>query len=121
MTDKEEIDYKEKFEELHEKYEDLLDVLYREDVFLVEGTTECMDDSRAFKNDTCVYNKRLDMAYSATEIVEILNTTSERIDSLEKALDETYDVIRKVVNVLEEGDIDKEKILKVIYSESTFN
>lgn len=116
MTDKEEIDYKEKFEELFEKYEDLLDILYKEDYFIVEGTTEYMADSCAFKNNTCVYNKRLGIAYSATEIVEVLNTTLDRIDSLENALDKINDVVRKVIEIMEEGDITEEKLKKVIYS-----
>ncbi len=118
MTGKEEIDYKEKYEKLCKEYENLQDLVYREDYFLVEGTTEHTEDSCAFKNNTCVYNKRLGKPYSATEIVEVLNTTSELIDSLEKSLDETHDVVRKVVNVLEEGDelIDKKEILKAIYS-----
>lgn len=117
MTDKEENDYKEKYEKLYKKYEDLQDLVYREDYFLVEGTTEYTEDSCAFKNNTCVYNKRLGKPYSATEIVEVLNTTSELIESLEKSLDKTNDVVRKVVNVLEESDelVSKEELKKVIY------
>lgn len=117
MINKEEIDYKEKFEELFEKYEDLLDVLYREDDFLVEGTTENTEDSCAFKNNTCVYNERLGMAYNASQIVEVINTMSEQIESLEKALDKSEDVVRRIVNVLKEDEelIDKEKLMKIIY------
>lgn len=115
MTDKEEIDYKEKFEELLERYEDLLDVLYRKDDFLVEGTTENTEDSCAFKNNTCVYNERLGIAYNATQIVEIINTMSEQVESLEKALDKSEDIVRKIVNVLGEGEVDKEELMKIIY------
>ncbi len=118
MTGKEEIDYKEKYEKLYKKYEDLQDLVYREDYFLVEGTTEYTEDSCAFKNNTCVYNKRLGLEYSATQIVEIINTMSEQVESLEKALDKSEDIVRKVVNVLNEGEelIDKEKLKKAIYS-----
>ena len=75
-----EINYKEKFEELFQKYEALLEVLYAEDDFIVEGTTEYTDDSCVFKNNTCVYNRRLGKAYSASEIVEILNKKKIRGD-----------------------------------------
>lgn len=115
MTDKEEVDYKEKFEELFERYEDLLEVLYRKDNFLVEGTTENTEDSCAFKNNTCVYNERLGMAYNATQIVEIINTMSEQVESLEKALDKSEDIVRKVANLLNEGNINEEELEKILY------
>ncbi|MBQ6220153.1 MAG: hypothetical protein IJH63_10445 [Methanobrevibacter sp.] len=40
--------------------------------FSVEECPECSND-RKFMNNKCVYNKRLGMAYSVTEIVEVLN------------------------------------------------
>lgn len=115
MTDKEEIDYKEKFDELFKRYEDLLDVLYREDDFLVEGTTENTEDSCAFKNNTCVYNKRVDMAYSATQIVEIINTMSDQVKSLEKALDAKNDIMKKIAEKLKESDIDNKELMEIIF------
>lgn len=114
MTDKEEIDYKEKFEELFKRYEELLDILYREDDFLVESTTENTEDSCAFKNNTCVYNKRVDMAYSATQIVEIINTMSDQVKSLEKLLDAEKDLRMKIAEKIKESDIDNEELIKII-------
>lgn len=41
-------------------------------VFIVLPGGEA-EDSRVFRNDTCVFNSRLGMAYSSEEIVEVLN------------------------------------------------
>ena len=66
---------------------DNVDKLYKKDTFEVEPAGEYTEDSRTFKNGLCVYNNRLGMAYSVTEIVEVLNSLVEYKDLVSELFD----------------------------------
>lgn len=96
------MDYKKEYIKMAKKYEKLHEKLYAKDFFEVEPAGEYTEDSRTFKNGLCVYNNRLGMAYSVTEIVEVLNGLHEmqdlilqvfdaRIESLENDLERAID------------------------------
>lgn len=67
-----------------QKYDELDTKLYEKDFFEVENATDYTEDSRVFKNGLCVFNNRLGMAYSVTEIVEVLNNMTNAIHEPEK-------------------------------------
>lgn len=84
---------------LAEQYEKLHNKLYERDFFEVEISSDYMADSRRFQNGLCVFNNRLGMAYSVTEIVKVLNSLTfenqklkERINELEKENQQSSDV-----------------------------
>lgn len=83
MSSNEHQDWEEKFIELAKKYEKLHNKFYERDFFEVEIADECVADSRKFQNGLCVFNNRLGMAYSVTEIVEVLNHMTAVIHELE--------------------------------------
>ncbi len=96
------MDYKKEYINLATKYEELHNKLYEKDFFEVEPASEYTEDSRQFKNGLCVFNNRLGMAYSVTEIVEVLNGLHEmqdlileifdaRIEALENDLERAID------------------------------
>lgn len=51
--------------------------------FIVETCEYPIAEDREFRNNTCVYNQRLKIAYSVEEIVEVLNNMGDKIDDLE--------------------------------------
>lgn len=87
------MDYKEEYLSLVKKYEKLHDKLYAKDTFEVEPADEYTEDSRTFKNGLCVFNNRLGMAYSVTEIVEVLNSLVEYKDLVSNLFDEKIEVL----------------------------
>jgi len=50
--------------------------------FIIADCPKC-DDDRQFKNGESVYNQRLGFSYSVSEIVEVLNKTSEQQEKQE--------------------------------------
>ena len=93
MSSKEYKDWKEEFIILAKKYERLHDKFYERDFFEVETADECTADSRKFQNGLCVFNNRLGMAYSVTEIVEVLNDMIAVIHEFESMKDGKYEVV----------------------------
>ena len=91
-----------RYNELHKK-------LYQKDFFEVDLAGEYTEDSRVFKNGLCVFNNRLGMAYSVTEIVEVLNNMSDTIDALQ-------DELGKFKPLIFEDTDDNEK--HILYSKS---
>lgn len=87
------MDYKEEYLSLVKKYEKLHDKLYAKDTFEVEPADEYTEDSRTFKNGLCVFNNRLGMAYSVTEIVEVLNSLVEYKDLVSNLFDEKIEAL----------------------------
>ena len=87
------MDYKKEYLNLVKKYTKLHDKLYAKDTFEVEQAGEYTEDSRTFKNGLCVYNNRLGMAYSVTEIVEVLNSLVEYKDLVSELFDEKIEVL----------------------------
>ena len=87
------MDYKKEYLNLVKKYEKLHDKLYAKDTFEVELAGEYTEDSRTFKNGLCVYNNRLGMAYSVTEIVEVLNSLVEYKDLVSELFDEKIEAL----------------------------
>lgn len=87
------MDYKKEYLNLIKKYEKLHDKLYAKDTFEVEPADEYTEDSRTFKNGLCVYNNRLGMAYSVTEIVEVLNSLVEYKDLVSNLFDEKIEAL----------------------------
>ena len=87
------MDYKKEYLNLVKKYEKLHDKLYAKDTFEVELAGEYTEDSRTFKNGLCVYNNRLGMAYSVTEIVEVLNSLVEYKDLITELFDEKIEAL----------------------------
>lgn len=87
------MDYKKEYLNLVKKYEKLHDKLYKKDFFEVEPADEYTEDSRTFKNGLCVYNNRLGMAYSVTEIVEVLNSLVEYKDLINELFDEKIEAL----------------------------
>lgn len=87
------MDYKKEYLSLVKKYEKLHDKLYAKDFFEVEPADEYTEDSRTFKNGLCVYNNRLGMAYSVTEIVEVLNSLVEYKDLVSDLFDEKIEAL----------------------------
>ena len=87
------MDYKKEYLILVKKYEKLHDKLYAKDTFEVEPAGEYTEDSRTFKNGLCVYNNRLGMAYSVTEIVEVLNSLVEYKDLITELFDEKIEAL----------------------------
>lgn len=87
------MDYKKEYLSLIKKYEKLHDKLYAKDTFEVEHADEYTEDSRTFKNGLCVYNNRLGMAYSVTEIVEVLNSLVEYKDLISGLFDEKIEAL----------------------------
>ena len=87
------MDYKKEYLSLVKKYEKLHDKLYAKDTFEVEPADEYTEDSRTFKNGLCVYNNRLGMAYSVTEIVEVLNSLVEYKDLVSDLFDEKIEAL----------------------------
>lgn len=109
------MDYKKEYIKMAKKYEKLHDKLYERDFFEVEPAGEYTEDSRTFKNGLCVYNNRLGMAYSVTEIVEVLNSLHEmqdliiqlfdaRIEALENDIERVIDVGMPVSILYDELD-----------------
>lgn len=86
-------DCEEKFIKLAKKYEKLHDKLYERDFFEVETAGEYTADSRKFQNGLCVFNNRLGMAYSVTEIVEVLNHMGNVIHEFESMKEGKYEVV----------------------------
>ena len=95
MGSNENKDWEAEFIKLAKKYETLHNKFYERDFFEVEIADECMADSRKFQNGLCVFNNRLGMAYSVTEIVEVLNHMIAVIHEFESMKDENE----------EEGDV----------------
>lgn len=87
------MDYKKEYLSLVKKYEKLHDKLYAKDFFEVEPADEYTEDSRTFKNGLCVYNNRLGMAYSVTELVEVLNSLVEYKDLVSELFDEKIEAL----------------------------
>lgn len=87
------MDYKKEYLNLVIKYEKLHDKLYAKDTFEVEPADEYTEDSRTFKNGLCVYNNRLGMCYSVTEIVEVLNSLVEYKDLVSNLFDEKIEAL----------------------------
>ena len=87
------MDYKKEYLNLVKKYEKLHDKLYKRDTFEVEPAGEYTEDSRQFKNGLCVYNNRLGMAYSVTELVEVLNSLVEYKDLVSNLFDEKIEAL----------------------------
>lgn len=87
------MDYQKEYLNLVKKYEKLHDKLYKKDTFEVEPADEYTEDSRTFKNGLCVYNNRLGMAYSVTEIVEVLNSLVEYKDLVSELFDEKIEAL----------------------------
>ena len=87
------MDYKKEYLNLVKKYEKLHEKLYKKDFFEVEPADEYTEDSRTFKNGLCVYNNRLGMAYSVTEIVEVLNSLVEYKDLVSELFDEKIEAL----------------------------
>lgn len=75
-----------KYDELHNKF-------YDRDFFDVEPAGEYTADSRKFQNGLCVFNNRLGMAYSVTEIVEVLNHMTKVIHEFESMKKGKYEVV----------------------------
>lgn len=86
---------KEKYFKLVKKYNKLHDKLYKKDYFEVESAGEYTEDSRTFKNGLCVYNNRLGMGYSVTEIVEVLNSLVEYKDLVSELFDNKIEILEK--------------------------
>lgn len=86
-------DCEERFIKLAKKYEKLYNKFYERDFFEVETADEYVADSRKFQNGLCVFNNRLGMAYSVTEIVEVLNTMVSAIHEFESMKDGKYEVV----------------------------
>ena len=59
----------------------------------VETADECTADSRKFQNGLCVFNNRLGICYSVTEIVEVLNHMTAVIHEFESMKDGKYEVV----------------------------
>lgn len=93
------MDYKKEYLNLVKKYEKLHDKLYKKDIFEVEPAGKYTEDSRTFKNGLCVYNNRLDMAYSVTEIVEVLNSLVEYKDSIIELFDEKIKILEEDLEI----------------------
>jgi hypothetical protein len=93
MSSNEHKDWKEEFIKLAKKYEKLHNKFYERDFFEVEIADECVADSRKFQNGLCVFNNRLGMAYSVTEIVEVLNHMSTVIHDFESMKEGKYEVV----------------------------
>ena len=87
------MDYKKEYFSLVKKYTKLHDKLYKRDFFEVEPADEYTEDSRTFKNGLCVYNNRLGMAYSVTEIVEVLNSLVEYKDLINELFDKKIEAL----------------------------
>ena len=87
------MDYQKEYLNLVKKYEKLHEKLYKKDFFEVEPADEYTEDSRTFKNGLCVYNNRLGMAYSVTEIVEVLNSLVEYKDLISELFDEKIEAL----------------------------
>lgn len=87
------MDYQKEYLNLVKKYAKLHDKLYAKDFFEVEPADEYTEDSRTFKNGLCVYNNRLGMAYSVTEIVEVLNSLVEYKDLVSELFDEKIEAL----------------------------
>ena len=93
MSSNEHQNWEEKFINLAKKYKKLHDKFYERDFFEVEIADECTADSRKFQNGLCVFNNRLGMAYSVTEIVEVLNTMTKVIHDFESMKDGKYEIV----------------------------
>jgi hypothetical protein len=93
MSSNEHKDWEEEFVNLARKYERLHNKFYERDFFEVEIADECVADSRKFQNGLCVFNNRLGMAYSVTEIVEVLNTMTKAIHEFESMKEGKYEVV----------------------------
>lgn len=87
------MDYKKEYLTLAKKYEKLHTKLYKRDFFEVEPANEYTEDSRTFKNGLCVFNNRLGMAYSVTEIVEVLNSLVEYKDLITELFDNKIEAL----------------------------
>ena len=88
-------DWEKEFIKLAKKYEKLHNKFYERDFFEVEIADECVADSRKFQNGLCVFNNRLGMAYSVTEIVEVLNHMTAVIHELESINGEEKKELKK--------------------------
>lgn len=107
------MDYKKEYIKIAKKYEKLHDKLYERDFFEVELAGEYTEDSRTFKNGLCVFNNRLGMAYSVTEIVEVLNGLHEMQDLILQVFDARIEALE---NDLERA-IDAGMPISILYDE----
>ena len=107
------MDYKKEYIKMAKKYEKLHDKLYEKDFFEVEPAGEYTEDSRQFKNGLCVFNNRLGMAYSVTEIVEVLNSLHEMQDLILQLFDARIEALE---NDLERA-IDAGMPVSILYDE----
>ena len=64
--------------------------------FIVETCEYPIAEDREFRNNTCVYNQRLKIAYSVEEIVEVLNNMGDKIDDLKDDKEQLHKVISKL-------------------------
>ena len=87
------MDYQKEYFSLVKKYTKLHDKLYKRDFFEVEPADEYTEDSRTFKNGLCVFNNRLGMAYSVTEIVEVLNSLVGYKDLINELFDKKIEAL----------------------------
>lgn len=88
--------------------------------FIVEQCHKGVAEDRQFQNNTCVYNQRLGIAYSADEITWALNDTT--LDDLQDTIRQIYldiknntdndkfwdkkDVLNIIRHIAEIGDVD---------------
>lgn len=107
------MDYKKEYIKMAKKYEKLHEKLYAKDFFEVEPAGEYTEDSRTFKNGLCVFNNRLGMAYSVTEIVEVLNGLHEMQDLILQVFDARIEALE---NDLERA-IDAGMPVSILYDE----
>ena len=107
------MDYKKEYIRIAKKYEKLHEKLYAKDFFEVEPAGEYTEDSRTFKNGLCVFNNRLGMAYSVTEIVEVLNGLHEMQDLILQVFDARIEALE---NDLERA-IDAGMPVSILYDE----
>lgn len=69
--------------------------------FIVKECEECSDD-RAFKNNKCVFNRRLGFAYSVDEIVEVLNNNDVEDDFNQSECITVYDLKQEIKKLKKE-------------------
>ena len=129
--EKENEELKEEYIKLAKKYEKLHDKLYAKDFFEVEPAGKYTEDSRKFQNGLCVFNNRLGMAYSVTEIVEVLNSLVKNQDLIIRLFDDKIEYLKddveiaikagispsKIYNEINRLEELKEKIINVMYND----
>ena len=75
--------------------------------FIVETCEHRIAEDREFRNNTCVYNQRLKIAYNVEEIVEVLNNMGDKIDKLE----EENGSLKKFIKDNFDGMIDSKMVI----------